>query len=120
MHRHCSFETTPEVIASCKRALSVLLDGLLLDGFSDTFSLRRMDLVWPRSSDLIPLSEHSLLLAEYTPRARQEALQTFSKSLVWDRLCEIEVIMSAPVYFVDNPGTETDLFDVCIDLLHLS
>lgn len=104
-----------ELIASSKAALAIFLDDP--SGLHVICNFFRMDLVWPRRTDTIPLSSLSLGLIDYTPSQRRRVLKTMEIPSIHERLCEVEVILSM---FEDHADSEKDLFDVCLDLLELS
>jgi hypothetical protein len=114
VNKHCDCVHNPEVIAMCNDTLKIFL----ADGRLDTVcSLSRMDLVWPRLTDAIPLTAKSLSLVDYTPRQRRNIVRAMDLALVQERICEIEVILSMLSQYQD---AEKDLFDVCLDLLEFS
>jgi len=138
VHKHCfvpldDYESVSysEVVEVAKDALGVFLGGWKRDADLDELRVCKalqMELVWPRGreAEILPLSRHSLGLAQMTPLRRAVAWKAVSQNpqqnsrshsplLVFDRLCEISVILSIKAYHCAE--FSKDLFDVCFDLL---
>ncbi|KIK61627.1 hypothetical protein GYMLUDRAFT_568772 [Collybiopsis luxurians FD-317 M1] len=109
---HCTFDEAPAVITAVQKAIGITLS--CQRGWDVVRTPQRLQLVWPRINDKIPLNQTSLDMISRTPNARKQLWLVSPSSTIVERLCEIAVVLSMPELCF---GCEKDLFDLCFDLL---
>lgn len=116
IHANFTFDSAPTVIYACDLVLTVLTSHLPLE--LKTISVHhRMNIVWPRlQTHMFPLSRRSKHLTRYTAKMRRATWKVAEKHLIFQRLCEIEVVVMS----YEDQHSREDLFDVCLDLMALS
>uniref|UniRef100_A0A0W0FXN6 Uncharacterized protein n=1 Tax=Moniliophthora roreri TaxID=221103 RepID=A0A0W0FXN6_MONRR len=102
----------PDGTAEARGVLSIFLSDPQL---RTACEFHRLNLVWPRGSSHIPLTKYSLDMGNLTPNRRRLAWRSAERAKIRERLCEIQVVLGMPVYFVQD--CEKDIFDVCFDLI---